>query len=68
MKTLTLRLDEEQVSMLGLVADADSMTVSDAIRAAIDAHIEARRRDKEFVERLHRRMEEHRDILDRLAR
>jgi hypothetical protein len=68
MKTLTLRLDEEQVRMLGLVADADGMTVSDAIRAAIDAHIEARRRDKEFVERLHQRMEEHRDILDRLAR
>lgn len=38
-----------------------------AVRTAIDAHIEARRRDEQFRARLRRAMEDHRDILERLA-
>jgi len=67
-KTITLRLDDEQARLLGTVAEVDGVTVSDAIRAAIDAHIESRRRDAEFAERLRRTMEEQRDILELLAR
>jgi hypothetical protein len=36
-------------------------------RAQIDKHIADRRRDKEFKERLRRRMEEDRDVLEALA-
>lgn len=36
-------------------------------RAQIDKHIAGRRRDKEFTERLRRRMEEDRDVLEALA-
>jgi len=67
-KTITLRLDDEQARLLGTVAEVDGLTVSDAIRAAIDAHIESRRGDAEFAERLRRTMEEQRDILELLAR
>ncbi len=67
-KTLTLRLDDEQARLLGTVAEVDGLTVSDAIRVAIDAHIESRRQDVEFTERLRRTMEEQRDILELLAR
>jgi hypothetical protein len=35
---------------------------------AIDKHIEARRADADFQERLKRRVEEDREVLERLAR
>jgi hypothetical protein len=41
--------------------------LSDEVRAEIDKHIADRRRDKEFTERLRRRMEEDRDVLEALA-
>lgn len=37
------------------------------VRAEIDKHIAERRNDKEFTERLRRRMEEDRDVLEALA-
>jgi biotin operon repressor len=41
--------------------------LTDGIRAEIDKHIAERRKDKEFTERLRRRMEEDRDVLEALA-
>lgn len=38
-----------------------------AIQKAVAAHIEERRQDKAFMERLHRNIEKHRDLLDLLA-
>lgn len=67
-KAMTLRLPAEQAKELELVAEIDEMSVSDAVRSAIDAHIETRRKDGAFVERLRRSLEENRDILERLAR
>jgi hypothetical protein len=67
-KTMTLRLDDEQAATLELVARADDQTVTEAVRTAIDAHIEERRRDKDFKERLRRRHEEERALYARLAR
>lgn len=67
-KAMTLRLDQERAAVLEMVARADEHSVSDVVRAAIDAHIEARRRDKEFQDRLTRILEEDRAILERLAR
>jgi len=67
-KAMTVRLQKEQARDLAKVAEVDGMTVADAIRTAIDEHIEARRQDDAFMERLRRSIEENRDILERLAR
>ena len=66
-KTMTLRLTDEQAATLELVARADEQTVTEAVRTAIDAHIEERRRDKGFKERLRRRHEEERELYERLS-
>jgi hypothetical protein len=66
-RTMTLRLTDEQAAMLDLVARADEQTVTEAVRTAIDAHIEERRRDKGFKERLRRRHEEERALYERLS-
>jgi hypothetical protein len=67
-RTMTLRLDDEQAATLELVARADDQTITEAVRAAIDEHIEARRRDQEFIERLRARHEQERELYERLAR
>ncbi|HUA75114.1 MAG TPA: hypothetical protein VL988_10200 [Solirubrobacteraceae bacterium] len=66
-RTMTLRLTDEQAAMLDLVARADDQTVTEAVRTAIDAHIEARRRDDGFKERLRRRHEQERALYERLS-
>lgn len=66
-KSMTLRLEDETAAMLELIARADDQTVTEAVRTAIDAHIEERRRDKAFKERLRRRHEEERALYERLA-
>jgi hypothetical protein len=66
-RTMTLRLTDEQAATLDLVARADGQTVTEAVRTAIDAHIEERRRDKDFKERLRQRHEEERELYKRLA-
>ena len=65
---MSLRLSSEQAAELEAVARADGMPVSEAVREAIDKHIAARRTDKDFQKRLKRRMEEDREVLERLAR
>jgi predicted transcriptional regulator len=67
-KSMTLRLDDERAAMLELVARADDQTVTEAVRKAIDIHIEERRRDKDFIERLRRHQEQERALYERLAR
>lgn len=66
-KAMTLRLPAQQAKELEAVAQIDDMPVAEAVRAAITAHIESRRRDEEFRARLKRTLEEQRDILERLA-
>jgi predicted transcriptional regulator len=67
-KTMTLRLDDERAATLELVARADNQSVSDAVRSAIDAHIEERRRDQAFIERLRQRHQEESALYERLAK
>ncbi|HTB71003.1 MAG TPA: hypothetical protein VK707_08490 [Solirubrobacteraceae bacterium] len=67
-RTMTLRLTDEQAAALDLVARADDQTVTEAVRTAIDAHIEERRRDKDFRERLRRRHEDERALYERLSK
>jgi hypothetical protein len=68
MKNMTLRLPANQADELEAVARAEGMTVSDAVREAITEHIDRKRKDKAFRERLKAVMERDREILDRLSR
>ena len=49
------------------MAEGDGVSVAEAVRTAIEAHIAARRADSEFRERLRTAIEQHPDILERLA-
>ena len=68
MKNMTLRLPKSQADELEAVARAEGMTVSDAVREAITEHIDRKRKDKAFRERLKAVMERDHEILDRLSR
>ncbi len=68
MKNMTLRLPKNQADELEAVARAEGMTVSDAVRKAITEHIDRKRKDKAFRERLEAVMQRDREILDRLSR
>lgn len=67
-KSMTLRLPAEQARELEAVARAEGISVSDAVREAIAEHIERKRQDASFRERLRTVMERDREILERLAR
>jgi Ribbon-helix-helix domain len=67
-KAFTMRLPEEKAAELEAVARADGVPVAEAVREAIDLHIEARRKDKKFQARLTKLIDENRRVLDRLAR
>ena len=67
-KSFTLRLPAVLADELATVAEVDSVPVQQAVRDAIAEHIEARRRDTAFQERLRASAERHREILERLAR
>ncbi len=51
MKTLAIRLDDEQHAQLGMIAKLEELSVSDAIRIAIDSWIEQKRANPELVKR-----------------
>jgi hypothetical protein len=65
--TVTLRLDDERAATLEMIARAENKSVTDAVRTAIGEHIEARRQDKAFMDRLKARHERERELYDRLA-
>lgn len=66
-KAFTMRLPEEKAAELEAVARADGVPVSGAVRDAIDHHIDARRKDKDFQARLSKLIEDDKRVLDRLA-
>jgi predicted transcriptional regulator len=68
MKTMSLRIDDEQARALDAVAAADKTSVSEVIREAITDRIEARRNDKDFQARLREVVEESREALELLAK
>lgn len=67
-KSFTLRLPAPLADELATVAAIDSVPVQQAVRDAIAEHIEARRKDRAFQERLRASADRHREILERLAR
>ncbi len=66
-KAMTLRLTAEQADALEMVAEVDGVSMSEAVRDAIERHIDNRRADDGFQQRLAESMERHRRILDRLS-
>jgi hypothetical protein len=52
MKTLSLRLEDSQYDALKIIADAEAVPVSKAIRDAIDGLIDERSADPQFQARL----------------
>ncbi|MBI4729868.1 MAG: hypothetical protein HY775_10285 [Acidobacteria bacterium] len=66
-KMLTVRVSAEQAQELEAVARVNGMPVAEEVRAAIAAHIEARRKDEAFRERLRASIERNKTILEKLA-
>ena len=64
---MSLRLSEQLADEIAAVARTDEMAVTEAIREAIANHIASRRADKAFKDRLKKRLEEDREVLERLA-
>jgi hypothetical protein len=67
-KAMTLRLSADQAEALEKVAEVDGVSVSEAIRQAIEEHITTRAADVEFRARLAASMERNKRILDRLSK
>ncbi len=66
-KAFTMRLSEHKAAELEAVARADGVPVAEVVRDAIDRHIDARRKDKDFQARLTKLIEDNQRVLDRLA-
>ena len=66
-RALTVRLPAEQAEALEAVALVDNVPIAEAIRIAVAAHIEARRRDEAFQERRKASLERSVQLLERLA-
>jgi len=66
-KAMTLRLNEDEAEQLAALAKAEGVPISDVVRTAIAEHVDRRRRDPDFRERLKAAMERHKRILERLA-
>jgi predicted DNA-binding protein len=64
----TLRLPDDQAADLEALARAEGIPIAEAVRQAIAAQIEARRKDDAFQARLRASMERNHVILERLAR
>ncbi len=65
---MTLRLNDELAADLEAMARVDDVSVSEAIRVAIDERLKARRDDKQFQTRLRRLIAENQRALERLSR
>ena len=66
-KAMTIRLSREQAEALEAVAQADGIPVAEAVRMAITAHVEQRRKDEAFQQRLRTSLERNQRILEKLA-
>ncbi len=56
-KAMTIRLSAQQAEELQTVATVDNQPISEVIRAAIDEHIQGRKRDARFQDGLRQRIE-----------
>ena len=66
-KNMTLRLTDQQAAELEAMALVEDVPIAEEIRKAITEHIDARRKDQAFQDRLRASLERHRKLLARLA-
>jgi predicted transcriptional regulator len=66
-KARTVRLDEALSEELEAIAAVDRRSVNDVIQEAVEALLEARRRDPEFRDRLETSLERNLELLERLT-
>lgn len=67
-RTTTIRMPSATAEALEVVARADNQSVSEAVRGAIEEHLDARRADPAFRERLDALFEADREVFERLAK
>jgi len=67
-KVLSLRLPEEIAAEITAVARANGVSVSRAIREAIEDRVAAELSDKAFKARLKKRLEEDREAFERFTK
>jgi antitoxin component of RelBE/YafQ-DinJ toxin-antitoxin module len=67
-RVLSLRIPEEIAAEIAAVARANGVSVSRAIRMAIEDYVAAERADKNFKARLAKRLEEDREKLERFMK
>lgn len=67
-KTMTVRLEDREAAALEMLARAEGQAMAETIRTALDRHIDARRNDPDFQDRLTRILEEDKEALERLGR
>jgi predicted transcriptional regulator len=63
-KNMVLRLDPALAERLEAVAEVEGRSVSDVVREAITALVEARQGDKQFIRLLEDNLAKHRRILE----
>lgn len=66
-KSMTLRMDERLADKVQTIAEVEGTTVTNVIRDALAKHVEQRRSDPEFQERLKRNLQRHEELLSMLA-
>lgn len=66
-RVISLRVPGEMAAELAVLARAEEVSVSDVIRAAIQHFIAARSADEAFRARVRQRLEEDREVLERLS-
>ena len=67
-KVTTVRFPTDQADALDTVARVDDIPVSEIIRTAVEAHIERRRQDPEFMARLKARINQDQRLLGKLGK
>ena len=65
-KNLLLRLDPALASKLQVVAEVEGRPVSEVVREAIAALVDARRKDRKFQRRLRETARDYEDLLAQL--
>jgi len=65
-KVMSLRLSEELAAEVATVARVEGVSISEAIRAALYRYISTRCTEEDFKKRLKKRLEEDREVLERL--
>lgn len=64
---MTVRLDSELAADAEAIARADRTSLNETIKRALSEAVQRRRRDPKLKARLHRILEEDRELLERLA-